>query len=147
MKRSVVTLCAAACIAIGAAVAPQAASAATSAQTEVRTASPIGSATMSTGQYEYICIGSDGSSWSLRVGEPTTDCHGSFLHKYISGVMVANYKLSVTGTVIDHPKPDPIGCLMSIVSGVFGVLSADGSLIWISALGFTGMGGIMTCLA
>lgn len=75
------------------------------------------------------------------------DCHGTFLHKYINGTMVANYKLSVTGAIIDHPQANGIACLLVLVGGIYGVLQTDGSLLWISALGWDGLGAIMSCLA
>lgn len=71
---------------------------------------------------ENVGVIGNSSSWSLRVGEPTTDCHGTFLHKYINGTMVGNYKLSVSGQVIDFPQADGHNCLMATVAGAFGVL-------------------------
>ncbi|KXC05887.1 hypothetical protein [Microbacterium hominis] len=76
---------------------------------------------MSTGQYEYICQMPNGQSWSLYVGEKTTDCKGSYLQKYINGRMIANYKLAYGGQALAS-NVDPGGCLLGIASTAIFIL-------------------------
>lgn len=149
MKKLISTLVAALVVA-GGLLVPQMASASTleaEPATQGVTSMSQDADLMATGEYEYICIGADGSSWSLRVGEPTSDCHGTFLHKYINGVQVANYKLSVTGAVIEHPQPDALACVLVIAGGVVGVLATDGTLLWATAAGLNAIGFVTSCLA
>lgn len=102
----------------------------------------------STGQYEYICIGSDGSSWSLRIGEPTTDCHGSYLLKYINGVQVASYRLSIGGGIAAPVAPWSTGCVVAVASGVaLFLFPPTGATAWVVVGGLTAAGLYTSCLA
>ena len=63
-----------------------------------------------TGEYEYICQQVNGTHWSLASGQPATDCHGSYLQKYINGQMVGNYSLQYYA---GNGGPVPPGTQMS----------------------------------
>lgn len=166
MKRSITTLIALAVI-VGGAIAPQTASASTTEQPTARAAeisipaasmtearSPSALSTVgrivpaSTGQYEYICIGADGSSWSLRAGEPTTDCHGSYLHKYINGVKVASYRLALGGGIA-APRPAwSAGCVIAVASDVaLFVFPPTGATAWVTLGGLAAAGLYTSCVA
>lgn len=100
-----------------------------------------------TGQYEYICIGIDGNSWSLASGEPTTDCHGSYLHKYINGVMVANYHLAYGGGAAQNP-PGNIGCVLAIAGAVsLFYFPPTGVAAWVVNGGLAAAGLLVSCTA
>lgn len=103
---------------------------------------------MDTGDYEYICQMPDGNSWSLQVGEATSDCHGSFLQKYINGEMVANYPLVYDGgSVYSGVPPFPWACAL----GIYGVYvlalypPTDG-VAWVLQ-GSVAAGGMLGCVA
>lgn len=49
------------------------------------------------GQYYYSCTATNGSVYWLTPGEPTTNCRGSYLGKYINGARVASYNLTEGG--------------------------------------------------
>jgi hypothetical protein len=50
-----------------------------------------------TGNYEYNCVGADGSSYFLASGAPLTDCKGQFLQKYLDGSMLDSIDLAYGG--------------------------------------------------
>lgn len=138
------------------ALAPTAANAATpataTATRAVATHEPVSAATnpaavtpMSTGQYEYICQMPNGQSWSLYVGEKTTDCKGSYLQKYINGSMVGNYKLAYGGgTLYSATKPFPWGCAFAIGSAyALVVYPPTGAVAWV-VMGSLAAGGLVT---
>lgn len=166
MKRSITTLITLAVI-VGGTIAPQAASASITEQPAARAAEtsiPVASMAAvkspsaipavgrivpaSTGQYEYICIGTDGNSWSLRAGEPTTNCHGSYLHKYINGVKVASYRLALGGGIA-APRPAwNTGCVLAVASGVaLFVFPPTGATAWVTLGGLAAAGLYTSCVA
>lgn len=152
MKKLLTTLATILLVVVGAVVAPQAANAATDDPPPAVSISGDASelaapALLATGQYEYICIGIDGSSWSLRAGEPTKDCHGSYLHKYINGSLVKIYRLSATGQVIAHPTRDGVSCLLAVAGGFTAFLNPVGDIVWAASVGIAGLGFITSCLA
>ena len=102
-----------------------------------------------TGEYEYICQMPDGNSWSLQVGEPTTDCHGSYLQKYINGSMVANYKLVYDGGgYYSDVPPFPYGCAIAIAGAYLLVLYPPTSGVAWVLQGSVAAGGLATsCVA
>ncbi len=99
-----------------------------------------------TGNYEYICIGTDGNSWSLASGEATTDCHGSFLHKYINGSLVAIYHLAYGGGAVSTwtwTSGCIIGVSTSVAALVLGPTGLTEWLVWAAATG----AGLASCVA
>ncbi|UOE43167.1 hypothetical protein [Agromyces larvae] len=115
--------------------------------TVVGPAAPEPVAVPMTGEYEYICQMPDGNSWSLQVGEPTTDCHGSYLQKYINGSMVANYHLAYGGGAAQVP-PWNTGCVLAVASGVaLFVFPPTGATAWVVVGGLTAAGLYVSCVA
>lgn len=51
----------------------------------------------STGRYEWVCQGTDGSAWSMPYGTPLKQCSGVSLQKYLDGRLLKTYKLAYTG--------------------------------------------------
>lgn len=163
MKKLMTALAALMIVALGL-VVPQAANAATHSSssevvrsqpfTQVAKSAELAAAAISmvpmttqTGEYEYICIGTDGSSWSLASGEPTTDCHGSYLHKYINGVMVANYHLAYGGGAAQNP-PGNIGCVLAIAGTVsLFYFPPTGVAAWVVNGGLAAAGLFVSCTA
>lgn len=91
------------------------------------------------GDYEHICQLTNGTSWSLASGEPTTNCHGSYLQKYIEGNLVANYNLVYDGGATSTPSiVVGVSCMLSI-AGAVGLLfwPPSGAVEWVymSAVG------------
>jgi hypothetical protein len=70
------------------------------------------------GKYDYVCVLTDGSSYTLRPGVALNTCKGSFLQKYIGGKKVATIKLTGYG----HPATSNISiyCMVKI-AGVAGM--------------------------
>lgn len=98
-----------------------------------------------TGEYEYICIMPDGNSWSLYVGEPTTDCHGSFMHKYINGSMVAN--ISLAPQPASSINPHAWDCIFALAGSVALIWDPPAETwIWITSAAAAGWG-LQACLA
>ncbi|MBF4562874.1 hypothetical protein ITJ43_12085 [Microbacterium sp. VKM Ac-2870] len=102
---------------------------------------------MDTGQYEYICQMPDGNSWSLYVGEQTTDCKGSFLQKYINGNMVANYPLVYNGGgYYSSVPPFPWGCALAIYGGLMLVIyPPETAVAWVAVGSGAAVGLAVSC--
>jgi hypothetical protein len=100
--------------------------------------------------YEYICQLADGNSWSLSSGEPTDDCHGTYLQKYINGSMVANYNLTLCRRQRgQHPPGYPVSddCALALFGTVGLVLfPPTGAVAWVY-LGTIQALGIGLCIA
>ncbi|WP_344405838.1 hypothetical protein [Dactylosporangium fulvum] len=134
-------------------VAPQAASAATVAPAgdltmrHVATTSTVPAPpAIQTGEYEYNCIGVDGSSFWLSPGRPTTDCHGSYLQKYLDGNLLASYNLAYGGGAAQNP-PWNTGCVLAIASGVaLFVFPPTGVAAWVTVGGLTAAGLYVSCV-
>ncbi|MFJ8896821.1 hypothetical protein ACIRCZ_19720 [Leifsonia sp. NPDC102414] len=52
---------------------------------------------VATGQYDYNCVLTDGSSYFMRHGEALTDCKGSYLQKYLDGRLIKSVGLVYNG--------------------------------------------------
>jgi len=52
---------------------------------------------MTTGQADYNCVLTNGSSYFMAPGSPLTNCKGSYLQKYYNGVMVKSVGLVYNG--------------------------------------------------
>ena len=104
-----------------------------------------------TGEYEYICQLTNGSSWSLASGESTTDCHGSFLQKYINGTMVANYNLVYDGGAQDFVPSGDGWCILALARTAAAALAAPGTggsslLLWVTGVAAASAGTLHECV-
>lgn len=97
-----------------------------------------------TGQYEWICILTSGHSYSMRNGEPLTNCKGSYLHRYINGRHVGTYRLAYGGGAVDYKAE---GCLFAIIGGVLGVMSPAMTIRWVLSTAVGGIGAYSACAA
>lgn len=109
-KKSLIGWGVAAVVALSTIVAPSAASA-QSAPATAQVAPSVAVQPASTGDYEYICVGTDGSSYSMANGAPLSDCKGSYLQKYINGQQVDSISLTGTGAVASVPA-DKVQCVI-----------------------------------
>lgn len=103
-----------------------------------------------TGNYYYNCVLTDGNSWSLAAGEPLTDCHGSYLQKYLDGVHVSSIALTYGGgaAASESSQWHTLGCAVAVASGVVLVLyPPTEALEWILATTAYAGGGAIACLA
>ena len=109
-KKSLIGWGGAVVVALSTLVAPSAASA-QSEPTAVQSPTSAAVQPASTGEYEYICLGTDGSSYSMASGAPLSDCKGSYLQKYINGQQVDSISLSGNGEVASVPA-DKVQCVI-----------------------------------
>ncbi|MDG4809428.1 hypothetical protein O7634_21995 [Micromonospora sp. WMMD1120] len=150
------TTLAALIVAAGVAVAPQTASAATVAPAASTTKEhrattdvppiPLAPTALDTGEYDYFCLGADGSGFWLSQGEPTTNCHGSYLLKYIDGNQVGSYNLAYGGGAAQTP-PWNTGCVLALASGVaLFIFPPSGATAWVVQGALAGAGLLVSCV-
>ena len=154
MKKLMTSL-AALIVAAGVVVAPQAANAATLAPASITGSHEATSTTaptppaltpFETGEYDYFCLGADGSGFWLSQGEPTTNCHGSYLLKYIDGNQVGSYNLAYGGGAAQTPPWD-IGCVLALAGGVaLFIYPPTGAVAWVVQGGLAGAGRLEACV-
>ncbi|MEU8258107.1 hypothetical protein AB0C06_28020 [Micromonospora inaquosa] len=155
MQKLMRTVLATLIVAAGA-VAPQASSAAAAAPagnittSHVATTStvpaPSAPLAIQTGEYEYNCIGTDGSSFWIGPGRPTTDCHGSYLQKYLDGNLLATYNLAYGGGAAQNP-PWNTGCVLAIAGGVaLFVFPPTGVAAWVTLSGLAAASLLDSCV-
>lgn len=100
-----------------------------------------------TGDYEYVCVGIDGNSYSMAQGEPTWNCKGSYLQKYLDGRQLAVYSLDGAGNPASTP-PFETGCVLAVASGVaLFVFPPTGAVAWVVVGGLTAAGLYVSCVA
>jgi hypothetical protein len=101
-----------------------------------------------TGNYEYNCVGADGSSYFLALGAPLTDCKGQFLQKYLDGSMLDSIDLAYgVGAVSTAPSASD-GCIVSVASEVSLVFfPPTGALAWITVGGLSTAGILASCVS
>lgn len=75
---------------------------------------PVAAHAEPTGQYSYICIGANGSSYTMRSGEKLGNCKGSYLKKYINGNQVDSIRLAGNGTLARPVKKEIIDCVVAV---------------------------------
>lgn len=81
-----------------------------------------------TGQYEWVCVLTNGNSWSMTNGQPLTQCHGSYLHKYLNGV-----RLQVINITAGSVKATAsIACVATITAELILVLTPGGGWVWLA---------------
>ena len=81
------------------------------------------------GRYYYECVSPSGTSYWLKSGEPTTNCQGSYLKRYINGNLVATYHLSVGGAPGRNVNKSDLDCIIAIVGTSAAILSLNGSIV------------------
>lgn len=92
------------------------------------------------GKYYYVCVSTDGSSYTLLYGVSTTTCHGAFLQQWLeSGQFVQTIALTPSGNpaTIVTIAPD---CLVAIATGVVAVLTVENSWAWYTTAALSGYG-------
>lgn len=99
------------------------------------------------GNYEYVCVSTSGSSYSMADGEKLTNCKGSYLQQYINGQQVDTIPLTGDGTRADPDKLDGY-CLIGLaldgtLAVVFPPAEAAAVVIEVAA----GINTIASCLA
>lgn len=136
--------------------APQAANAATVAPassitgsqeaTNATAPSPLAPKEIQTGEYDYFCLAADGSGFWLSQGEATTNCHGSYLLKYIDGNQVGSYNLAYGGGAAQTP-PWNTGCVLALAGGVaLFIYPPTGAVAWVVQGGLAGAGLLTSCV-
>ncbi|MEU5672353.1 hypothetical protein ACGF3C_23200 [Micromonospora sp. NPDC047762] len=155
MKKLMTTL-AAFVVAASVVVAPQAANAApvvpassiarSHEATTTTAPTPVAPKLFETGEYDYFCLGADGSGFWLSQGEPTTNCHGSYLLKYIDGNQVGSYNLAYGGGAAQTP-PWNTGCVLALAGGVaLFIFPPTGAVAWVVQGGLAAAGLLTSCV-
>ncbi|WP_431031264.1 hypothetical protein [Plantibacter sp. RU18] len=97
------------------------------------------------GQYEYVCVGIDGSSYSMAL----SSCKGSYLQKYINGQQIETIALTGHGTVAD-PNAITMDCVVAIVgtgASAYGIVQTAGT----GVIAYVGLAasvyGLKSCVA
>ncbi len=99
-----------------------------------------------TGQYEWVCVLTTGNTYSMRDGEPLTNCKGSYLQKYLNGRQLAVYRLAYDGNgAIANVKAE--GCLLAVAGGVLTILSPAWTLRYVASVAVGGIGVYASCKA
>jgi hypothetical protein len=104
-----------------------------------------------TGNYEYNCVLSNGSSYFMACGEKLTDCHGSYLQKYLDGRKLKTVNLTYGGVVATNP---PIGwtwgtgCILSLAAAgaALVVFPPTGAIAWEVPADLSGLGIVASCV-
>jgi hypothetical protein len=123
---------------------PESPAAATAASSEANAVDAT-VAPRATGQYEWVCVGTDGNSYSMTPGEPTSNCHGSYLQKYLDGSQLATYNLAYNGQG-ELADPDANSCVLGMAGNMMLIIFPPTSIEgWVSAA--TGVGlGLASCV-
>ncbi|REK73438.1 hypothetical protein DX116_07785 [Aeromicrobium endophyticum] len=69
------------------------------------------------GTYEYICVSTTGSSYSMAAGEKLGNCKGSYLQKYINGKQIESIPLDGSGTPVDPDGQLDGYCIIGLALG------------------------------
>jgi hypothetical protein len=81
------------------------------------------------GKYVYVCVGTDGSSYTMASGAELGSCKGSYLQKYINGAQVDTIALTTSGAIAD-PDALSLDCLVAIVgtgASAYGIVQTGGT--------------------
>lgn len=109
------------------------------------TAFPVVADPTTTGVYSYNCVLTNGQSVFLKPGEKLTNCKGSFLQKYISGVKVQTVSLVYNGKYTTKLSAARGLCLLASVGAALLIWDPPASAAaWVAA-GITGAGAIGAC--
>ena len=113
------------------------------ASNESRTSDPL---IARTGDYEYVCVLTDGRLYSMAAGEPTTNCKGSYLQKYLDGRLLSTYHLAYGGGASTEFQWTS-GCILATASGVLLIMSPGGTVVWYLSAAVTGASFLDSCFA
>lgn len=101
------------------------------------------------GQYQYVCVGIDGSSYSMAQGAALNTCKGSYLQKYINGQQISTIALTTDGAIAD-PNAINMDCVVAIVgtgASAYGIVQTAGT----GVIAYVGLAasvyGLKSCVA
>jgi hypothetical protein len=101
------------------------------------------------GQYTYVCVSTDGSSYTVPQGAALSTCKGSYLQKYINGQHVSSVNLTTSGAIAD-PNAIDMDCLVAVVgtgASAYGIVQTAGAGI-IAYVGLaSSVYGLKSCVA
>ncbi|WP_434389126.1 hypothetical protein [Melittangium boletus] len=96
------------------------------------------------GQYEWICVSTSGSSYSMAKGANLTSCKGSYLQKYINGRFIKAYPLTASGTIA-HKVPPNADCIIALGTTAIGIVTSADVVSWVVTV--AGFYGLHSCVA
>lgn len=104
---------------------------------------------MSTGQYDYYCVATSGAINYLVHGEPLSDCHGSYLQKYINGALVQTIPLTGYGAPANPAAFGTADCYISLAYATLSIYGPGWLVRFLSgAIGYvlsSGLPAITAC--
>lgn len=101
---------------------------------------------LDTGNYEYNCVLTDGSSYFMGAGEPLTNCKGSYLQKYLDGRQLTSVSLAYGGGAQTTIPGGAGWCLLAVGSAVsLLVFPPTTATAWVVNGALAG-GGLTSCL-
>ncbi|WP_456697947.1 hypothetical protein [Aeromicrobium sp. P5_D10] len=68
------------------------------------------------GNYDYVCVSTNGTSYTMADGEKLSNCKGSYLQKYINGQQVETVHLTGQGTPASPNQLDGY-CIVGLALG------------------------------
>jgi hypothetical protein len=102
------------------------------------------------GKYVYVCVGTDGSSYTMASGAELGSCKGSYLQKYINGAQVDTIALTTSGAIAD-PDALSLDCLVAIVgtgASAYGIVQTGGTGAGVAYVGLAAsVYGLKACTA
>ena len=104
-----------------------------------------------TGNYEYNYVLTTGWSYMMAPGEVLTNCHGSYLQKYLDGRQLSSVNLTYGGVVATNPPVGWVwgtGCILALAGVVsLAVFPPSGTIEWMTASALAGFGIEASCLS
>lgn len=99
-----------------------------------------------TGQYTYVCVRTDGTTYTLAAGDALNTCKGSYIQKYINGAQVQVIGLTGQGIPATPDALDPaLDCAVALTGFGLTVISSRGTALFVS--GALSTYGLKDCLA
>ena len=106
----------------------------------------IASPASATGNYVYVCVSQNGSSYTMKAGEKLTNCKGSFLQKYLDGSKQKTVRLAYGGGSAKKLTPQQ-ECVLAIAGNVMLLVSPPtGALQWAFVSIYNGWAVAHTCV-
>jgi hypothetical protein len=108
-------------------------------------ATPVATASAEpSGTYVWVCVGTDGNSYTLKKGVKITTCHGSYLQQYIGGHFIKAFPLTLSGK-IGKSKPLTADCIIAVGTTAVGILTSADGISWVVTV--VGLYGLHSCVA